>query len=97
MPIVPRVVLVIIVAAAAALGYRYYDQMRGAEWEVSPQQIADAKAKGQMGLKTSPGTVAVLPIRSETADFLPVQWGLAGLFAGTAAWAATRRRRVVGG
>ena len=93
MPIVPRILLVIIVAATAALGYRYYDQQRGAEWEVSPQQIAAAKASGQIGFKTSPGTVAVLPIRSETADVLPVQWGLAGLAAGTAVWAGTRRRR----
>ena len=94
MPIVPRVVLVLIVAAAATLGYRYYDLARGAEWEVSPQQIAASKAKGQIGFETSPGTVAVLPIRSETADVLPVQWGLAGLVAGTAVWAGTRRRRV---
>ena len=92
MPIVPRILLVIVVAAAAAFGYRYYDTSRGAEWEVSPQQIAAAKAKGLMGLETSPGTVTVLPIRSETADVLPVQWGLAGLMAGIAVWAGTRRR-----
>ena len=93
MPIVPRTLLVIIVAAAAALGYRYYDQQRGAEWDVPPQQIAAAKSQGKVGFETSPGTVAVLPIRSETADVLPVQWALAGLAAGTAVWVGTRRRR----
>jgi hypothetical protein len=43
-------------------------------------------------VETGRGSVTVLPIRSETADTLPVKWALAGIGAGAVCFAATRRR-----
>lgn len=84
------------IAAAAALfvglGYMTIDKMRGAEWVTSPQEIEQAKASGQMGVESRPGTVTVLPIRSETADILPFKWALAGAAAGFLAFRATSRK-----
>ena len=82
MPLVARVILSTIVGLVVGFGLRFYDLQRGAEWEVSPAQIAAAKSVGKIGVETRPGSVAVLPIRSETADMLPFKWMLAGLGAG---------------
>ncbi|WP_413771049.1 MULTISPECIES: hypothetical protein [Lichenihabitans] len=89
---IPRLVLALVVALVVGFGYRFYDVSRGAEWMVSPDQIATAKAAGGAGVETSPGRIAVLPIRSETADVLPLQWAFAGIAAGALVFAATRRR-----
>jgi len=82
-----------IVALAVGGGKMAFDNWQGAEWEVSPQQIADAKAAGKAGYESSPGTVAVLPIRSETADLLPFQWALYGLAAGALTFAGLRKKK----
>ena len=53
-----RIVVSLVVALVAGGGYMAVDKMRGAEWVVSPQQIAEAKAKGQMGYESRPATRA---------------------------------------
>ncbi len=88
--IAPRFALALIVALVVGFGYRAYDTANGAEWTVSPQQIASAKAEGKSGFEGSPGTVTVLPIRSELADILPFKWALAGIMAGCLVFAATK-------
>ncbi|MBW9066476.1 hypothetical protein [Agrobacterium pusense] len=88
-----RIVVSLVVALVAGAGYMAVDKMRGAEWLVSPQQIAEAKAKGQMGYESQPGTVTVLPIRSETADVLPMKWAMIGLVAGLLTFRATGRKK----
>lgn len=91
MPI--RIVISLVAALLVGGGYMAYDRMRGAEWVVSPQQIAEAKASGQTGYESRPGTVTVLPIRSETADVLPFKWAIAGLAAGVLAFRATGKKK----
>ncbi len=71
------------------------DRFRGAEWVVSPQAIEAAKAQGKVGVEDDRGSVTVLPIRSETADVLPIKWALAGVGAGVLVLAATRKRPAV--
>jgi hypothetical protein len=88
-----RVLIAIVAAIVVGGGFMAFDKWRGAEWEVSPQQIETAKANGQPGFESRPGTVTVLPIRSETADVLPIKWGMAGLMAGLLALRATGKRR----
>ena len=89
-PLIARVVLAVVVGLIVSFGLRFYDLQRGAEWEVSPAQIAAAKSAGKMGVETQPGSIAVLPIRSETSDILPFKWVLAGLGAGALLFFATR-------
>jgi hypothetical protein len=89
-----RIVLSLVVALLAGGGYMTVDKMRGAEWVVSPQQITDAKASGQAGYESRPGTVTVLPIRSETADALPVKWAMIAVVGGLLAFRATGRKKV---
>lgn len=69
------------------------DKQRNAEWVVSPQQIAEARAQGKIGVTTRPGTVAVAPIRSEKADALPFSWALFGLVGAGVGFLVTRRRK----
>lgn len=88
-----RIVIALVVALVAGGGYMTFDKMRGAEWVVSPQQIAEAQAKGQTGYESRPGTVTVRPIRSETADVLPMKWALIGLIAGLFAFRATGKKK----
>jgi len=88
-----RIVISLVVAVVAGGGFMTYDKMRGAEWVVSPQQIADAKASGQTGYESSPGTVTVLPIRSETADALPLKWAMFALVGGLLAFRATGKKK----
>lgn len=54
-----------------AFGAMMKDNMTDAEWVVSPKQISQAKAEGKMGYESSPGTLTVLPIRSENAEAPP--------------------------
>ena len=89
-----RLVLALMVALVVGLGYRAYDTAHGAEWAVSPEQVAAAKAAGKPGFETSPGTVAVLPIRSELAGVLTFKWTFAGVVAGALVILATRRPTV---
>ena len=95
MPWPLRTAVAIVVALFVGFGLRAYDLSNGAEWVVSPAQIAAAKATGKQGVETQPGSIAVLPIRSETADVLPFKWAFAGFAAGVLVVAATRRRRHV--
>lgn len=87
------------IAAAAAAGLAVgvavmlHDRSRGAEWAVTPEQVADAKAAGKPGVEIRPGTIAVLPIRSETADQLPFKWLLLGLGTACVVLAGTGIRR----
>lgn len=90
MSLAARTLLAVVVALIVGAGLRFYDLGRGAEWEVSPAQVAAAKAAGQPGYETQPGSVAVLPIRSETADVLPFKWVGAGIAAGLLLFVATR-------
>ncbi|MBB4000204.1 hypothetical protein [Aureimonas pseudogalii] len=92
MPILVRVVLALVAAAIVGGGFMMFDRTRGAEWTVSPTEIAAAQADGKAGVETDRGSVTVLPIRSETADALPFKWALAGIGAGAVCFAATRRR-----
>ncbi|MCB8820567.1 hypothetical protein [Microvirga rosea] len=90
---VVRILASLIVGAIVGIGWMYIDRVRGAEWEVSPQQIADAKAQGKVGYESRPGTVAVLPIRSEKADILPFKWAIGGIVAAGLAFSALKRRK----
>ncbi|WP_199260077.1 hypothetical protein [Paracoccus binzhouensis] len=92
MPDIKQLLFPAATALAVGFGLMTYDKMRGAEWVVSPRQIAEAKAAGQPGYESRPGTVTVLPIRSETADALPFKWAMAGIVAGAFAFGAMRRR-----
>ncbi|MBD8556181.1 hypothetical protein IFT84_16860 [Rhizobium sp. CFBP 8762] len=85
--------IALIVAVIVGVGFMMIDRSRGAEWVVSPQQIEQAKAEGKQGYESSPGTVTVLPIRSETADVLPIKWALTGLIAGFLVFRALSKRR----
>ncbi|HEY0123870.1 MAG TPA: hypothetical protein VGC14_19330 [Rhizobium sp.] len=84
--------IAVAVGIVVAFGAMMKDKMTNAEWVVSPEQIAQAKAEGKMGYESSPGTVTVLPIRSEKADILPVTWLIFGIVAGGAAYVVTRRK-----
>lgn len=86
--IIVAVVVGLVVAGAAMMK----DKATNAEWVVSPEQIAQAKAEGKPGYESSPGTVTVLPIRSEKADMLPFTWVFFGLAAGGAAFVVARRK-----
>ncbi len=88
-----RLLAALIVGIVAGLGIRQHDRSRGAEWVVSPEQIEAARATGRPGVETRPGSLTVLPIRSETADLLPLKWLLIGLGAGFAVLAGTGYRR----
>ena len=85
-------------AAAAALviglSVMAMDKYLGADWEVSPQQIAQAKAEGKAAVETRPGTVAVLPIRSDSADMLPFKWVMIGILGGALAYNQLTRRKI---
>ena len=91
MSTLPRYTLALVFAFIVGFGFRAFDQLRGAEWIVSPRQIADAHAAGKSGYETAPGTVALLPIRSEMADVFPLEWILAGALVGAAVLAATKK------
>ncbi|UPA25041.1 hypothetical protein [Shinella oryzae] len=93
MSTVRNLVIAAVVGVAVGAGKMAYDTWRGAEWEVSPQQIAQAQAEGKAGLETRPGTVAYLPIRSETADLLPVEWTLYGLGAAALTFFSLRKKK----
>lgn len=88
-----RLAVSLAVAVVVGGGYMMLDKQRGTEWVVSPQQIAEAQAKGLPGVESRPGTVTVLPIRSETADALPIKWAFAGVAAGMFVFVAMRRRK----
>ena len=92
MPTVPRIILALVVALAVGFGMRWFSDGHGSGWVVSPEQIAAAKAAGKGGFESSPGTVTVEPIRSETAGIDPLTWTAAGLGAGLLVLGATRRR-----
>ena len=89
----PRLILALVVAVIVGCGFMYYDKSRGAEWVVSPQQIEQAKAEGKAGFESRPGTVTVLPIRSETADMMPFKWAMYGLVAGLVVFFRSRKRK----
>ncbi len=55
-----RIVLSLVLAVLTGGGFMAYDRMRGAEWVVSPQQIAEARAAGNAGDGSSPSTMPVL-------------------------------------
>lgn len=88
-----RLALALVLALVFGGGKMYLDKQRNAEWVVSPQQIAEARAQGKMGVTTRPGTVAVAPIRSEKADALPFSWALFGLVGAFLGMALTRKRK----
>lgn len=81
------------VAVIVGGGAMAYDKWKGAEWVVSPEQIAEAKAGGDAGYQSTPGTVAVRPIRSEIADVLPFKWVLSGVAAGALTFISLRRKK----
>lgn len=87
-----RIAICVALAAVFGGGKMAMDKSRGAEWVVSPQQIAEARAAGKMGVSSRPGTVTVLPIRSERADLLPFTWALFGLGGAIAGFVLTRPR-----
>lgn len=88
-----RLILAIVVGVIVGCGFMYYDKSRGAEWVVSPQQVEQAKAEGKAGVESRPGTVTVLPIRSETADVLPFKWTAYGVMAALFVLFSTRKRK----
>ncbi|ARO15317.1 hypothetical protein BVG79_01975 [Ketogulonicigenium robustum] len=87
-----RIAIAAVVGIVVAAGAMMKDKMTGAEWAVSPQQIAQAQAEGKPGFESAQGTVTVLPIRSEKADILPLTWILFGFAAGAATLVALRRK-----
>ncbi|WP_337180949.1 hypothetical protein [Shinella sp.] len=82
-----------VVALFVGGGAMAYDKWKGAEWVVSPEQIAEAKAGGNAGYQSAPGTVAVRPIRSEIADVLPFKWLLYGVAAGALTFVSLRKKK----
>lgn len=90
---IKTLVVAIIVGIAVGTAFMMLDKSQGAEWVVSPQQIEQAKAEGKAGYESSPGTVTVLPIRSETADVLPFKWTMYGLVAAIVTFATLRRKK----
>ncbi|WP_157085622.1 hypothetical protein [Methylobacterium sp. Leaf99] len=88
-----RVSAAIVVGIAVALAMMAHDRQSGAEWAISPEQIADAQGAGKPGVEIGPGRFARHPVASEGADLLPVKWGLVGLFAACVVLAGTGRRR----
>ena len=91
MSLTARLILAVVVALLVGGGVMAFDRSRGAEWSVSPQQIAAGKAEGKMGYEDGSGSVTVVPIRSETAGVLPFRWLLLGGGAGVLCFVATRR------
>lgn len=87
-----RIAICVALGLFFGLGKMGLDKHKGREWVVSPQQIAEARAAGKMGVTTRPGTIAVAPIRSEIADALPFSWLLFGFGGMVAGWAITRRK-----
>lgn len=87
-----RILVAAVVGLVVAGGAMMKDKMTNAEWVVSPEQIAQAKSEGKIGYESSPGTVTVLPIRSEKADMLPFTWILFGIAAGGAAFFVAGRK-----
>ncbi len=90
MGVVVRIAVAAVVALVVGFGVRAYDDAHGAEWVVSPAQIADAKASGSRGVTMERDSIAVLPIRSEMADILPFKWAFSGIAAGALAFVAMR-------
>lgn len=88
-----RLALALLSAIVIGTAYMAIDKSRDAEWEVSPAQIEAAKAEGKLGYETRPGTVALLPIRSEIADMLIYQWMFMGLLGGALVFYGTRPKK----
>ena len=88
MSFIPRIIVALVVALIVGFGFMYYDKKTGAEWVVSPEQIA----AGNGSVETRPGTVAVRAIRSEIADVLPYKWAISGILVGGPAFFMLRRR-----
>ncbi|NEU13830.1 hypothetical protein G3T14_17100 [Methylobacterium sp. BTF04] len=88
-----RVLAAIGAGVAVGLAVMARDYAMDLEWAVTPEQVADAKASGQAGVALGNGRMAVLPVRSEHADLLPIKWMLIGLAAGGVVFAGTGRRR----
>ena len=87
-----RILISLLIGLAVAGGAMVKDKMTNAEWVVSPEQIAAAKAEGKAGFESSPGTVTVLPIRSEKADILPLTWAIFGIAAAAVSFVVLRRK-----
>lgn len=88
-----RLALALVAAFFIGSAAMIFDKYRDAEWEVSPAQIEAAKAQGKMGYESRPGTVAMLPIRSEIADMLIFQWVFMGLIGGVLVFYGTRPKK----
>jgi hypothetical protein len=87
-----RVSAAVIIGIAVAFGMMAHDRQRGAEWAISPEQIADAQGAGKPGVEIGPGHFAIVPVASAGADLLPVKWGLIGLFVGCVVLVGTGQR-----
>lgn len=90
---IKSLIVAIVVGIAVGAAFMMLDKSQSAEWAVSPQQIEQAKAEGKVGYESSPGTVTVLPIRSETADALPFKWTMYGMVAAIVTFVTLRRRQ----
>lgn len=88
-----RIAICVALAAIFGGGKMLLDKKNNAEWVVSPQEIAEARAAGKMGVSRRPGTVTVLPIRSEKADLLPFIWAFYGLGGAFGGFVLTRPRK----
>lgn len=87
-----RVFAAAVVAVAVGIAIMAHDRQSGAEWAVSPEQIADARAYGEPGVEIAPGRMVTEPLPSDEAARLPLKWILIGLAAGAAVLAGTGRR-----
>ncbi|MEJ8307621.1 hypothetical protein [Agrobacterium larrymoorei] len=90
---IKSLIVAIVVGIAVGAAFMMLDKSQGAEWAVSPQQIEQAKAEGKVGYESAPGTVTVLPIRSETADALPFKRTMYGMVAAVVTFVTLRRRQ----
>lgn len=88
-----RLAICLVLALVFGGGKMALDKQRNVEWVVSPQQIAEARAQGKMGVTTRPGTVAGAPIRSEIADALPFSWAIFGIAGAAVGFFLTRQRK----
>jgi hypothetical protein len=86
-----NIIISVIVGLIIFFSMMILDKVTGAEWAVSPKQIAQANAKGKM--VGSGGTVTGRPIRKSNAGSLPYKWAFFGFASGAICFVYLRRRR----
>jgi hypothetical protein len=87
-----RVAAAIAAGLVVGLALMASDRSRDAEWAVTANQIADARAYGKPGVEIAPGRFVTEPERRPDSWKLPVKWVLAGAAAACAVLVGTGLR-----